>query len=188
MTCGPSCRPRKRTSRRSSSGIGSGSTISAPSWSTAGTRRCPPRPGMSAISLRRLTKRFGSVVAVGDLSLEVRDGELIALLGPSGCGKTTTLRSIAGFETPDAGEIYFGDRRVTALLPEQRNIGMVFQNYALFPHLTVFENVAFGLEMRRERAGGLGGRGAAVLAKGQLPRLGRRDPRPPSGGPQQGGG
>jgi len=140
---------------------------------------------MSAISLRRLTKRFGSVVAVGDLSLEVRDGELIALLGPSGCGKTTTLRSIAGFETPDAGEIYFGDRRVTALLPEQRNIGMVFQNYALFPHLTVFENVAFGLEMRRERAGAVGERVAAVLAKVQLTGLERRYPRQLSGGQQQ---
>ncbi len=140
---------------------------------------------MSAISLRGLTKRFGSVVAVGDLSLEVRDGELIALLGPSGCGKTTTLRSIAGFETPDAGEIYFGDRRVTALLPEQRNIGMVFQNYALFPHLTVFENVAFGLEMRRERAGAVAERVAAVLAKVQLTGLERRYPRQLSGGQQQ---
>ena len=119
---------------------------------------------MSAISLRRLTKRFGSVVAVGDLSLEVRDGELLALLGPSGCGKTTTLRSIAGFETPDAGEIYFGDRRVTALLPEQRNIGMVFQNYALFPHLTVVDNVAFGLKMRRERAAAIGERERATLS------------------------
>jgi len=140
---------------------------------------------MSAISLRGLTKRFGSVVAVDDLSLEVRDGELIALLGPSGCGKTTTLRSVAGFETPDAGEIYFGDRRVTALLPEQRNIGMVFQNYALFPHLTVLENVAFGLEMRRERADAIASRVAAVLAKVQLSGLERRYPRQLSGGQQQ---
>src|SRR5215813_11894098 len=107
---------------------------------------------MSAISLRGLTKRFGSVVAIDDLSLDVGDGELIALLGPSGCGKTTTLRSIAGFETPDAGEIYFGERRVDDLLPERRRIGMVFQNYALFPHMTVAENVAFGLEMRKTPA------------------------------------
>ena len=140
---------------------------------------------MSAISLRGLTKRFGSVVAVDDLCLEVADGELIALLGPSGCGKTTTLRSIAGFELPDAGEIHFGDRRVTALLPEQRNIGMVFQNYALFPHLTVFDNVAFGLEMRRAPAPTIAERVAAVLAKVQLSGLERRYPRQLSGGQQQ---
>jgi putative spermidine/putrescine transport system ATP-binding protein len=140
---------------------------------------------MSAISLRGLTKRFGSVVAVDDLCLDVADGELIALLGPSGCGKTTTLRSIAGFETPDAGEIHFGDRRVTALLPEQRNIGMVFQNYALFPHLTVFDNVAFGLEMRREPPRAIAERVAAVLAKVQLTGLEGRYPRQLSGGQQQ---
>ena len=140
---------------------------------------------MSAISLRGLTKRFGNVLAVDDLGLEVADGELIALLGPSGCGKTTTLRSIAGFEAPDAGEIHFGDRRVTALLPEQRNIGMVFQNYALFPHLTVWDNVAFGLEMRREPARAIAERVAAVLAKVQLSGLERRYPRQLSGGQQQ---
>ena len=132
---------------------------------------------MSAISLRGLTKRFGSVVAVDDLCLEVTDGELIALLGPSGCGKTTTLRSIAGFETPDAGEIQFGGRLVTTLLPEQRNIGMVFQGYALFPHLTVFDNVAFGLEMRRMPARAIAEQVAAVLAKVQLTGLERRYPR-----------
>src|SRR5262250_2622978 len=104
---------------------------------------------MSAISLTGLTKRFGSVVAVDDLHLDVRNGELVALLGPSGCGKTTTLRIVAGFELPDAGEIEFDDRRVTELQPERRNIGMVFQNYALFPHMTVAQNVAFGLEMRK---------------------------------------
>src|SRR5262249_9696419 len=140
---------------------------------------------MSAISLRGLRKRFGNVLAVDDLCLEVADGELIALLGPSGCGKTTTLRSIAGFEAPDAGEIHFGDRRVTALLPEQRKIGMVFQNYALFPHLTVLENVAFGLEMRRERADAIASRVADVLAKVQLSGLERRYPRQLSGGQQQ---
>jgi ABC-type Fe3+/spermidine/putrescine transport system ATPase subunit len=140
---------------------------------------------MSAIRIEGLTKRFGSVVAVDDLRLDVREGELIALLGPSGCGKTTTLRSIAGFETPDAGEIHFGDRRVTALLPEQRNIGMVFQNYALFPHLTVYDNVAFGLEMRREPARAIAPRVAAVLAKVQLAGLERRYPRQLSGGQQQ---
>src|SRR5215813_12362907 len=126
---------------------------------------------MSAISLTGLTKRFGSVVAVDDLHLDVRDGELIALLGPSGCGKTTTLRSIAGFELPDAGEIHFGDRRVTELPPEQRNIGMVFQNYALFPHMTVEENVAFGLQMRREPSASVRAQVTATLAKVQLDGL-----------------
>src|SRR5437879_4203636 len=136
---------------------------------------------MAGIQLRGLTKRFGSVVAVDDLSLDVADGELIALLGPSGCGKTTTLRTIAGFETPDAGEIYFGERRVSDLLPEQRRIGMVFQNYALFPHMTVAENVAFGLEMRKTPAAALRERVAAVLAKVQLTGLEKRYPRQLSG-------
>jgi ABC-type Fe3+/spermidine/putrescine transport system ATPase subunit len=140
---------------------------------------------VSVIALQGLTKRFGSVVAVDDLSLEVADGELLALLGPSGCGKTTTLRSIAGFEMPDAGEIFFGERRVTDRLPEQRNIGMVFQNYALFPHLTVYENVAFGLQMRKTLAHETAERVAAVLAKVQLSGLERRYPRQLSGGQQQ---
>jgi putative spermidine/putrescine transport system ATP-binding protein len=140
---------------------------------------------MSVIALRGLTKRFGHIVAVDDLSLEVADGELLALLGPSGCGKTTTLRSVAGFEIPDSGQIYFGDRRVTDLLPEQRNIGMVFQNYALFPHMTVQENVVFGLEMRKTAAGEAAQRVAAVLAKVQLTGLDRRYPRQLSGGQQQ---
>src|SRR5919201_1638378 len=130
---------------------------------------------MSGIALRGLTKRFGSVVAVDDLSLEVGDGELIALLGPSGCGKTTTLRTIAGFESPDSGEIHFGDRRVTDLLPERRNIGMVFQNYALFPHMTVADNVAFELEMRKvpPAARRDAARGDALLR--ELARAGSRD-------------
>jgi ABC-type Fe3+/spermidine/putrescine transport system ATPase subunit len=140
---------------------------------------------MSAIALRGLTKRFGNVVAVDDLSLAVADGELLALLGPSGCGKTTTLRAIAGFEMPDAGQIHFGDRHVTDLRPEQRNIGMVFQNYALFPHMTVQDNVAFGLEMRKTAAGEAARRVAAVLDRVQLGGLEQRYPRQLSGGQQQ---
>src|SRR5215470_3532428 len=171
-------------SRRSSSGTGCGSMISGPSSSTAGTGRCRAED-MSVIALRGLTKRFGSVVAVNDLTLEVADGELLALLGPSGCGKTTTLRSVAGFEQPDAGQIYFGDRRVTDLLPEQRNIGMVFQNYALFPHMTVRDNVAFGLEMRKTAAPQAAQRVAAVLERVQLSGLEARYPRQLSGGQQQ---
>ena len=98
------------------------------------------------LRLEALSKRFGSTVAVNELSLEVRQGEFLSLLGPSGCGKTTTLRMIAGFETPTAGRIVLGDRDVTSLQPQRRGMGMVFQNYALFPHLDVFENVAFGLK------------------------------------------
>src|SRR5439155_6658778 len=112
-------------------------------------------PMMQAVGLRidGLSKRFahgvkGEVYAVREVSLDVQPGEFLTLLGPSGCGKTTTLRMIAGFETPDAGRIRFGDRDVTALPANQRDIGFVFQNYALFPHLSVFENVAYGLRVR----------------------------------------
>src|SRR5690606_33687306 len=97
------------------------------------------------LKLESLTKRFGETVAVSELSLEVREGEFLTLLGPSGCGKTTTLRMIAGFETPTEGRILLGERDVTRTPPQKRGFGMVFQNYALFPHLDVFENVAFGL-------------------------------------------
>ncbi|MDR7553918.1 MAG: ABC transporter ATP-binding protein, partial [Armatimonadota bacterium] len=140
---------------------------------------------MSAIALRGLTKRFGAVVAVRALNLEIREGELITLLGPSGCGKTTTLRLIGGFETPDAGEILFGERSVTPLPPERRNIGIVFQSYALFPHMTVWQNVAFGLEMRRETPGAIRQRVGAILERVQLRGLERRYPYQLSGGQQQ---
>jgi multiple sugar transport system ATP-binding protein len=95
-----------------------------------------------------LHKRFGRVVAVRDVSLEVADGEFVVLLGPSGCGKTTVLRTVAGLETPDHGRVWIGGRDVTRLPPGRRDIGMVFQSYALFPHMRVFDNVAFGLRMR----------------------------------------
>ena len=89
------------------------------------------------------------MTAVDGASLEIGDGELFTLLGPSGCGKTTLLRLMAGFSTPDGGEIWFGERRVDGLRPYERNIGMVFQNYALWPHMTVRANVAYGLKLRR---------------------------------------
>ena len=94
------------------------------------------------VSLHNITKRFGTTPVVNDVSLDIADGELFFLLGPSGCGKTTLLRTIAGFYLPDAGVLKFGDRDVTALPPNQRNTGMVFQNYALWPHMTVAGNVA----------------------------------------------
>ncbi len=101
------------------------------------------------VILKNLVKRFGSLTAVKDLNLEIQSGEFFSLLGPSGCGKTTTLRMIAGLEFPTEGQIFFDQREVTRLPPDRRNTGMVFQNYALFPHMTVFENVAFGLQARK---------------------------------------
>jgi ABC-type Fe3+/spermidine/putrescine transport system ATPase subunit len=108
---------------------------------------------MSAVILANVTKRYGGFGAVADLSCEVRDGEFLTLLGPSGCGKTTTLRLVAGLITPDHGRISIGGRDVTRVRPEHRRIGMVFQDYALFPHLTVAENIAFGLRERKVPAG-----------------------------------
>lgn len=140
---------------------------------------------MSSIRLSSLTKTFGPVVAVNNLELELEQGELVAFLGPSGCGKTTTLRMIAGFERADSGAIYLGGREVTDLPPERRDAGMVFQNYALFPHLTVFENVAFGLQMRKVPKADVRKQVAAILAKVQLTGLEERYPRQLSGGQQQ---
>jgi ABC-type Fe3+/spermidine/putrescine transport system ATPase subunit len=108
---------------------------------------------MSLVSLLNLTKRFASVPAVQDVNLEIKSGEFFSILGPSGCGKTTLLRMIAGFERPDAGEIFIGGKLMNDVRPQERAIGMVFQNYALFPHMTVFENVAFGLETKKVERG-----------------------------------
>jgi spermidine/putrescine transport system ATP-binding protein len=104
------------------------------------------------VRLESVTKRFDDVAAVDDVSLEIPRGSFFALLGPSGCGKTTSLRMIGGFEEPTAGTIYLGDRDVTGLPPYKRDVNTVFQSYALFPHLTIFENVAFGLRRRGVRA------------------------------------
>ncbi|HXG16630.1 MAG TPA: ABC transporter ATP-binding protein [Calidithermus sp.] len=152
----------------------------APAAPTAG------RPGVPAIRLERVGKVFdGRVVAVDDVSLEVGEGEFFSLLGPSGCGKTTTLRLIAGFETPDAGRLWIRGRDVTGVPPERRGTGMVFQNYALFPHRTVFENVAFGLRMRRVPRAEIARRVAAALRLVDLEGLGDRRPAQLSGGQQQ---
>src|SRR5256885_10289180 len=111
---------------------------------------------MPGVTLRGLTKRYGGVAAVDNLLLEVKPRELVALLGPSGCGKTTTLRLVAGFLTPEAGEIWVGDRclsSATAVVPpERRRMAMIFQSYALWPHLTVAQNVGYGLRFRRGAA------------------------------------
>ena len=97
-----------------------------------------------------MVKRFGALEAVSHVSLDIADGELFTLLGPSGCGKTTILRLIGGFHKPDCGQIYFGDREVSGIPPYERNIGMVFQNYALWPHMTIFENVVYGLKIQKK--------------------------------------
>ena len=104
---------------------------------------------MAQLEIRNLVKRYGDFHAVRDVSLSVADGEFLVLLGPSGCGKTTTLRMVAGFIEPSAGQVMLGGTDITRLPPWKRNAGMVFQSYALFPHLTVSQNVAFGLEMRK---------------------------------------
>jgi ABC-type Fe3+/spermidine/putrescine transport system ATPase subunit len=137
------------------------------------------------IALREVTKRFGAALAVDRVSLEIGDGELFTLLGPSGCGKTTLLRMIAGFYPVDGGEIRFGTRRVDGLPPYERNIGMVFQNYALWPHMTVRGNVTYGLKLRRLAAAEVERRLAAGLAKVNLTGLEDRYPGQLSGGQQQ---
>jgi len=127
----------------------------------------------------------GVVHAVREVSLAVAPGELVTLLGPSGCGKTTTLRMIAGFEQPDTGRVWIGDEDVTRRPVNERSIGFVFQNYALFPHLTVFENVAYGLRVRRVTEGEIGRRVAEVLALVGLAGHERQPPNQLSGGEQQ---
>jgi spermidine/putrescine transport system ATP-binding protein len=137
------------------------------------------------IRVQRVTKRFAQVTAVNDLSLEVEHGEFFSLLGPSGCGKTTTLRMIAGFEEVTAGAIWLGDQEVTNTPPFRRDVNTVFQNYALFPHLNVFENVAFGLRRRHTPEAELRQRVAEFLDLVELPGYERRKPSQLSGGQQQ---
>src|SRR5882672_12746390 len=129
---------------------------------------------MPLLSLKNLSKRFDKTAAVTDVSLDVERGEFFGLLGPSGCGKTTTLRMIAGLEQPDAGSIAFEAGDITNLPPERRGFGMVFQNYALFPHLNVFENVAFGLRARHKSKAEMNERVAGALELVQLPGYGKR--------------
>ncbi len=137
------------------------------------------------IRIDGVVKRFGAVTAVDRADLTIADGELFTLLGPSGCGKTTLLRLLAGFYQPDAGEIRFGPRVVTRLAPYERNIGMVFQNYALWPHMTVRANVAYGLGLRKLPAREIESRVADGLRKVNLSGLESRYPGQLSGGQQQ---
>jgi iron(III) transport system ATP-binding protein len=140
---------------------------------------------MISIRIQQLSKRFGAVVALHNLDLTIEPGELFFLLGPSGCGKTTLLRSLAGFYLPDAGQIFFGDEDVTQLAPHKRNTGMMFQSYALWPHLTVSENVAFGLEERRVPKAEIQTRTMAALEAVHMGDYAQRRPNQLSGGQQQ---
>ena len=140
---------------------------------------------MISIRIRQLTKRFGSVTALQRLDLTIDAGELFFLLGPSGCGKTTLLRSLAGFYIPEEGTVLFGDEDVTRLEPHRRNTGMMFQSYALWPHMTVAENVAFGLEERKVPAPELKRRVAEALESVRMGAYADRKPNQLSGGQQQ---
>src|SRR5712671_7761955 len=140
---------------------------------------------MADVDLRGLSKHYGDFYAVREVSLHIADGEFLVLLGPSGCGKTTTLRMIAGFIEPSAGHVRLAGEDVTLLPPWKRNAGMVFQSYALFPHLTVAQNVAFGLEMRKLARADIARRVEETLALVRLGGYGGRLPRQLSGGQQQ---
>jgi len=137
------------------------------------------------LRLDNITHRFGDVVAVRDIALEVAGGELVALLGPSGCGKSTLLRIVAGFIRQSAGRVLFDDESVDHLPASRRGVGIVFQNYALFPHMTVAQNVAYGLEARRWPRQKMAPRVAEMLALVHMTEFARRRPRELSGGQQQ---
>lgn len=145
---------------------------------------------MVEITLKNLRKTFGEVVATDDVHMVLQDGKLSTLLGPSGCGKTTLLRLIAGFYVPDRGQIFFDDKEMTEIPPNKRNTGMCFQNYALWPHMTVFDNIAYGLKLKR--VGGMKFTKAAIKSRVEnaldlvrMGGLGDRTPHQLSGGQQQ---
>src|SRR5215217_4535162 len=159
-----------------------------------GARRPPPRmtyfkveeiPTMAGVTLDHVSKIFGEVKAVNDLTIQIHDKEFLVLVGPSGCGKSTALRLIAGLEEATAGDIYIGDRRVNDVAPKDRDIAMVFQSYALYPHMTVYDNLAFGLKLRRTPKSEIDRRvkeAAEILGLGNL--LARK-PKQLSGGQRQ---
>lgn len=140
---------------------------------------------MADVQIKGLTKTYGAFTAVSDMTLDVQEGEFLIFLGPSGCGKTTTLRMLSGFIEPDAGSIRLGNREISQEPPHRRNIGLVFQNYALFPHLTIFENVAFGLRRRKVPEPELKSRVTHALELVDLSHLMDRLPKQLSGGQQQ---
>jgi iron(III) transport system ATP-binding protein len=147
------------------------------------------RKRVASVELRDLTKRYGEVAVVDDISLTIEHGHLVCLLGPSGCGKTTTLRLIAGFVEPSEGEIRVGDKLVSSpahsVPPEKRNMSMIFQSYALWPHMTVAENIVYGLKLRKLDRDTIGKKLDAILATTRLAPLAQRYPGELSGGQQQ---
>src|SRR5690348_7232881 len=154
-----------------------------------GKRRVQGRTCVASVELRNLTKRYGPVAVVDDISLTIEHGHLVCLLGPSGCGKTTTLRLIAGFVEPSAGEIRVGDKLVSStsatLPPERRNMSMIFQSYALWPHMTVAENIVYGLKLRKLDRNTIAKKLEAILGTTRLAPLAQRYPGELSGGQQQ---
>ena len=144
-----------------------------------------PDDGSIAIALEGVCKRFGKAEAVRDVNLAIAEGEFFSLLGPSGCGKTTTLRMIAGFEVPDEGRIVLQGQDVTKVLPSRRPVNMVFQQYALFPHMSIYDNIAFGLKVKRVPRSQHEGRIREMLRIVELEGFERRRPRQLSGGQQQ---
>ena len=140
---------------------------------------------VASLSLRNLSRHYGKVRAVDDLSLEVPDGAFVTLLGPSGCGKSTTLNLVAGLDEPNAGTILLGDRDVTRVPPNERRMAMVFQNYALYPNMTVFENIGFSMKLRRRPAAEITARVTEVAEMLDIAHLLHRKPSELSGGQQQ---
>src|SRR5262249_6515762 len=143
------------------------------------------KPAQSIIEFRGVVKRFGATIAVDDVTFVVRPGETVSLLGPSGCGKTTTLRLIAGFEEPDAGTIEIAGESMLGKRPYERNIGLLFQHYALFPHMTVEENIGYGLKYRGWARSEIPGRIRDMLELVRLQGFEARRPAQLSGGQQQ---
>src|SRR5262249_31780567 len=147
----------RRSFRNGRSAGGARSRVDASVPASALTSAAP------ALTVRRLKKSFGTVIAVDEVSLDAAPGEFLSLLGPSGCGKSTLLRMVAGLVEPDGGQIVLAGEDITRVAVHRRNLGLVFQSYALFPHMTVFENVAFGLRRRGVTAGELGPRVERML-------------------------
>ncbi|HMB89308.1 MAG TPA: ABC transporter ATP-binding protein, partial [Rhodothermales bacterium] len=144
-----------------------------------------PISNPQSVRLETVTKRFGSTLAVSEVSVDIQPGEFFSLLGPSGCGKTTLLRMVAGFEQPDAGHIFIGGEEVTKATPQRRPTAMVFQSYALFPTMTVAQNVAYGLDVRRVAKAERARRVEEALARVELAGLGPKPVTQLSGGQQQ---